>query len=379
MKIIIAPDKFKGSLNSFEVCGAIAAGIKEVYADAEILEFPMADGGDGFTSVLQHYLQTETIICSTVDALGRKIQTTYQWDKNGKIAIIETASASGLIQLKKAELNPLITSTYGTGLEMLDAVQRGARKIILGLGGSSTNDAGIGILKALGFCFEDASGNSLPANGQMLQFIKKIIPPSTHQYQGIEIQIACDVQNSLHGHNGAAFVYAKQKGADDAAVQLLDAGLENYAKVLEASTGKKITNIPGTGAAGGIAASLLAYFDTTITRGIDIVIHASKIHDYIQNVQLIITGEGKIDGQTLEGKVVSEIAALAHGKEIPIIAFCGLLEASTKAIVGLKLKAVQQLVSNEISREHAMQHAYPLLKEKVRCYFIQQARIQVNA
>lgn len=375
MKIIIAPDKFKGSLNSFEVCSAIAAGIKEVDAEAEILEFPMADGGDGFASVLQHYLQTETIICSTVDSLGRKIQTSYQWDKKGKIAIIETASASGLVQLKKAELNPLITSTYGTGLEILDAIIRGAKKIILGLGGSSTNDAGTGILQALGFSFEDESGNSFPANGQMLQYIKKIIPPTTHLYKGLEIQIACDVQNSLYGQNGAAFVYAKQKGADDEAVKLLDAGLENYAKVLETSTGKKIANIPGTGAAGGIAASLLAYFDTTITRGIDIVIQASKIHDYIQNTRWMITGEGKIDGQTLEGKVVSEIAELAHREQIPVIAFCGLLEASTAELAELKLKAVEQLVSCETSKYQAIQQAGPLLTEKVKSYFKHQTNI----
>lgn len=373
MKIIIAPDKFKGSLNSFEVCTAIAAGIKEVDADAEILEFPMADGGDGFASVLQHYLQTETIICSTVDSLGRKIQTTYQWDKKGKIAIIETASASGLVRLKKTKPNPLITSTYGTGLEILDAIQRGATKIILGLGGSSTNDAGTGILKALGFCFEDASGKKLIANGQNLQLIKKIISPSTHLYKGLEIQIACDVQNSLYGINGAAFVYAKQKGADDDAVQLLDAGLENYAKVLEVATGKKIANIPGTGAAGGIAASLLAFFDTTITRGIDIVIQASKIHDHIQNTQWMITGEGKIDGQTLEGKVVSEIAALAYKEQIPIIAFCGLLEASPLAKASLQLTAVEALVSDTVSSEYAMKQAALLLQQKARAYFLHQA------
>ena len=368
MKIIIAPDKFKGSLNSFEVCNAIAAGIREITPDAQILEFPMADGGDGFASVLQHYLKTETTFCTTVDSLGRTINASYQWNSRSNIAIIETAAASGLAQLKKQEQNPLVTSTLGTGLQIRDAIQRGAKKIILGLGGSSTNDAGTGILSALGFGFEDEYGKRLPSSGQALQYIKKIIPPESLP-EGIEIQIACDVQNCLFGSNGAAYVYATQKGADDKAVQILDSGLKNYAGVLAATTGKEVADIPGTGAAGGIAASLLSFFNSRIARGIDIVIEASNLKEHMQNARLMITGEGKLDGQTLEGKVVSEIAAMANHQQIPVIALCGLLEATPAEIAALQLNLAEGLVSATVSNEYAMTNAAALLQQKAKSCF----------
>lgn len=367
--MIIAPDKFKGSLNSFEVCNAIAAGIKQVYPSAEIGEFPMADGGDGFSVVLQYYLHTETVTCKTVDPLGSAIEASYQWDKHTQTAIIEAASASGLVLLKKSEQNPLYTSTYGTGILILDAIQRGVKKIILGLGGTATNDAGSGILAALGFSFEDALGKTLQANGENLLQVKKIIPPLTNLFNNVHIEIACDVQNTLHGPDGAAYIYARQKGANDKAIQFLDNGLKNYTQLLQVSTGKDIANIPGTGAAGGIAASLLCYADTIITRGIDIVINASNILHCIDNTDWIITGEGKIDGQTLEGKVISAIAELAFTKQIPTIAFCGLLDATPQEIATLKLNDVVGLVSEYISKIDAMKNAASLLSTKATNYF----------
>jgi glycerate 2-kinase len=373
VKIIIAPDKFKGSLTSFEVCNAIATGIKAVDNTMEVQQFPMADGGDGFSSVLQYYLHTQTITCSSVDPLGRNINASYQWDDTNKMAIIEMAAASGLVLLKKEERNPLHTSTFGTGLLIVDAINKGAQKILLGLGGSATTDAGTGILAALGFCFKDEAGNTLQANGTNLLLIKKIIPPVTIDLQQVVFEIACDVQNVLYGMQGASYIYARQKGADDKAIKLLDDGLKNISEVLRKTTGKDIARIPGTGAAGGIAASLLCWFNVILSKGIDIVIAASDIKSKIAGADLIITGEGKIDAQSLEGKVVSELARLAHEQKIPVMAFCGLLEASLPEIKKLQLTAAVPIVSKSISIEEAMLHAAIHLTEKTKSFFLNTA------
>ena len=197
MKIIVAPDKFKGSLTSFEACRSISRGIKKTNNKIVVSEFPMADGGDGFSSVLNHYLKTDTINCHSVDPLGRKISASYQWNEMEKTAVIELAVASGLVLLEEKERNPMYTSSLGTGLLIKHAIDKGAKKIVLGLGGSATNDGGTGILSALGFQFADEKGDYLQASGENLLRIKKIIPPSF--VPTVKFEIACDVQNVLFG------------------------------------------------------------------------------------------------------------------------------------------------------------------------------------
>ena len=209
MKIVIAPDKFKGSLTSFQVCDAIASGIKQASKSAETFHFPMADGGDGFAEVMKYYLKTETVACQTVDPLGRDIKASYQWNAKSRTAIIEMAVASGLALLSEAEKSPLKTSTLGTGLLIKHAIGKGAKTIILGLGGSATNDAGIGILSALGFQFRNRRDNVLYPSGGNLSAIQKVSLPTLIAH--VRFIIACDVQNVLHGPRGAAFVYAPQK------------------------------------------------------------------------------------------------------------------------------------------------------------------------
>lgn len=362
MKIIIAPDKFKGSLTSFEVCDAIARGIKQADSSVEIFSFPMADGGDGFASVLQHYYKTETVYCDTVDPLHRKINATYQWNEATKTAIIEMAVASGLVLLKPGERSATKTSTVGTGILMRNAIEKGAKKIILGLGGSATNDAGIGILAALDFLFIDDKDNELAPVGENLLTIKKIIPH--HSLTDVAIEIACDVQNSLHGPQGAAHIYAPQKGADEKEVKLLDEGLKNFSIVVKKQTGKDIASVPGTGAAGGIAAGLLAFFDVTLRKGINIVIEASSIVKEVKNANLIITGEGKMDQQTLDGKVVSRIAGLANENKIPVIAFCGMCEESNLLKEKLNITHIESLVSEGITKDEAMKNGKDILMKK---------------
>ena len=362
MKILVAPDKFKGSLTSFEACSAIGDGIKNVSGNAEVVELPMADGGDGFASVLQHYLKTETINCDTVDPLGRDIKASYQWDVNNRTAIIEMAVASGLVLLKELEKNPLETSALGTGIIIKHAIGKGAKKIILGLGGSATNDGGTGILYALGFQLQNDRGASLEPSGENLLYISKIIPPSV--IPKIKIEIACDVQNVMYGPQGAAHVYAPQKGANKEQVEILDKGLKNLAEVLKEQTGKEVWDIPGTGAAGGIAAGLLPFFDVSMKKGIEVITEAAGIEKKIPGADLVITGEGKIDDQSNEGKVVGYVAALAKKYNIPCIGLCGITELDETGIEKLGLKKIIALQDGNINSEEAINNAAALLKEK---------------
>jgi glycerate kinase len=362
MKIIIAPDKFKGSLTSFEVCRAISNGIKKADKEIDVSTFPMADGGDGFAAVMKYYVQTETIYCTTVDPLGQKISVSYEWNAESKTAIIETAVASGLVLLKEEERNPLLTSTLGTGLLIKLAIDKGATKIILGLGGSATNDGGTGILSALGFQFFDKDGLELKANGANLLLIKEIITPSS--IADIKFQIASDVENLLYGLKGAAYIYAPQKGADKKQVELLDEGLKNFAAIIKHQTGKDVASVRGSGAAGGIAAGLLAFYDTEIKKGTDIVIEAAKIENKLTGVDLIITGEGKIDEQSSQGKVIGSISALAKKYDIPCIAVCGISDLDEMKTTTMGFKKVIALTDQSTRIEDAIKNAFQLLEEK---------------
>ncbi len=367
MKIIVAPDKFKGSLTSFEACKAISDGIKMANKNAEMIELPMADGGDGFASVLEYYLKTEPFYCATVDPLGRNISAGYQWSVNTKTAIVEMAVASGLLLLKEEERNPLLTSTFGTGLLIKQAIENGAEKIILGLGGSATNEGGTGILSALGFQLVSEIGDHLEASGENLLSIRKIIPPSF--IPNVKFEIACDVQNILYGRQGAAYIYAPQKGANKEQVKLLDKGLRNLAGIIKEQTGRDISTIPGTGAAGGIAAGLLAFFDARMKKGIEMIIEAGEIEQKIPGADLVITGEGKIDDQSGEGKVVGHIAGLAKKYAVPCIGFCGITDLDKTAIKKLGLKKIIALQDGTVTNKEAMNNAAVLLKEKAKTVF----------
>lgn len=360
MKILVATDKFKGSLTSFEACNHIAEGIRLVNDNAEVLVFPMADGGEGFAAVLKYYLHTQTVTCKTVDPLMRQMHATYEWDNKGKVAIIELAAASGLLLLGEEERNPLKTSTFGTGILIQHAIDCGAEKIILGVGGSATNDAGMGILAALGFMFTDKAGNVLTPNGESLQYIDAVTSPVI--MPGINFEIACDVQNVLFGENGAAFVYATQKGAIAKDILVLDKGLQNFATIVKLQTKKDIAGFQGAGAAGGVAAGLMAYFDVKVTSGAQLVIEKSSIIGQLKDCDLMITGEGKLDAQSLYGKVVDHISKLANQFHIPVIALCGKVAINQQQKGEMGLLSAVGLADDSISNETAMNDAGPLLK-----------------
>ncbi|MBS1654794.1 MAG: glycerate kinase, partial [Bacteroidetes bacterium] len=298
------------------------------------------------------------------DPLGRSLKASYEWNEEGKTAFIEMAAASGLVLLRNEERNPLQTSSFGTGLLIKDAIQKGARKIILGLGGSATNDAGMGILAALGFDFFSVDEKRLAPSGESLSKVHSIHIPGS--ISPTKIVIACDVLNTLFGENGAAVIYAPQKGATPSQVDILDNGLQNFANVLYKETGKWVSDIPGTGAAGGIAAGLIPFFNVEIKRGIEIVATAGNIEDKIKDADLLITGEGKIDHQSKEGKVVSYIAGKAFQYGKPVIALCGVSELDEIGKKQLHITHVQAIMTEKMTIEESMKNAAHLIEKAIQ-------------
>ena len=326
-KIIIAPDSFKGSLTSVEVANAIELGIKRVAPNCEIVKLPIADGGDGTMDTLVSALGGKKIKIKVHDPLMRPIEAEYGLVKNGEAAVIEMATASGLTLLKKEEQNPSTTTTFGTGEIIKDALKRGCRTFLIGIGGSATNDAGTGMLKALGFRFLDKNGEECNATGNALQSIysideSKILPKVTEA----QFIIACDVSNPFSGQSGAAYVYAPQKGADNKMVKELDKGLESFRQLIEIEKGINLNAITGAGAAGGLGGAFVAFLNAQLKPGIEMILQTIDFENHLQNADLVITGEGKLDKQTTMGKAASGILDAANKKNIPVIAIGGSIE-----------------------------------------------------
>ena len=362
MTILVAPDKFKGSLTTFEACDAIARGIRQVLPNAVIHTFPMADGGDGFSAVMKQYLHTETVHCDAADALGRPITADYEWQASVGTAVIAVASASGLARLRPHEYDVMHASTYGTGLLIADAIRRGARTIVLGLGGSATNDAGMGILEALGYRFTDRQDAALTGCGANLARVTHLFPPPAKP--AISFTIACDVTNPLYGPDGAAFVYAAQKGADAHQIRLLDAGLRHYAQVLQTHTGNMLDQVPGTGAAGGIAASLMAWFPTSLQSGAELVLEASSFLPLLPVADLVITGEGRLDHQSLQGKLPGRILEIAKEHQVPVAALCGQTTMQPAEWSAAGWQEVRALCTEGADPQDCIQQAGHLLEQE---------------
>lgn len=321
MKILVAPDKFKGSLSAVAAAEAIAVGLRHTWPQAEISHAPIADGGEGFADALRGSLDGVWITTEAQDPIGRTVEARYAWVEAEQLAIIDMSEASGLWRLKPEERAPLQANTYGTGQLIRHATERGARKILVGLGGSATTDGGIGMAAALGYEFLTIDGDDLdPAPGNLFSLIRIV---SENAIELPEIVAACDVQNPLLGPRGTAEVFAPQKGAQPKDVVALEEGLRNLADVVTRELGCDYRETPGAGAAGGIAFGLLSFCRATICSGFDLLADTLRLEDRIAGSDLVITGEGRIDGQTLEGKGPAGVAALArkHGK--PVLAFAG--------------------------------------------------------
>ena len=327
MKIVIASDSFKGSLASMEVARSVEMGILDVFPSCDVVKVAVADGGEGTMDALCQSLGGKVVRIPVEDPIGRTIFASYVILQDGITAVLEMSSASGLTLLMPAERNPMLTSTYGTGQLIDDAIGRGCRRFLVGIGGSATNDAGMGMLKALGYRFLDAAGNVLPGAGASLSKVCGIDCSGVSQaVRDSEFIVACDVDSPLYGPDGAAYVFAPQKGADPDMVKALDDGLRQYADAVasgEASIMKDAASMPGAGAAGGLGYAFVAFFGARLQRGVDMVLDAVGFDSIIEGADLVITGEGRIDAQTLTGKTPYGVLQRASRQNIPVIALAG--------------------------------------------------------
>jgi len=362
MKIIIAPDSFKGSLTSYQVCAAIKRGIEKVDENIEIISIPMADGGEGTVDALMNSLGGSKIQVWVKDPLFRKIKVQYGILEDGKTAVIEMASASGLALLSMEERNPMNTTTYGTGELIKDALDRGCRKFIIGIGGSATNDGGIGMAAALGARFYDSEGNEIELTGSGLTKLDSIdLRELDPRVKESSFRVFCDVENPLYGPSGAAYVYGRQKGADDDMIEKLDNGLRRLSEIIEKDLGKSVASIPGAGAAGGLGAGLMAFLDAKLEKGIDLLMQTIGFEDRIKGADLIITGEGRMDEQTKYGKTVFGIIKAAKKQGIPVVGICGSIGDGVEELYAEGLNSVFSIVNRPMSLSESIEQAYELL------------------
>jgi glycerate kinase len=325
MKIVIAPNAFKGGLDAFEAAEAIKAGLEKSHLACDTVLLPIADGGDGTMDVLVRYFDGELVTCDTEDALGRPMEASFGLIDIGKTAIIELAAASGIRHLKASELNPMWASTYGSGLLIKKALEYNVNHVVITLGGSATVDGGIGLLSALGLSIH--GWEEPPYGGQVLEKISAVDATTLDQsIEGVKFTLLCDVDNFLLGDEGAAAVFGPQKGATATMVDQLEAGLTNFADVTKIAKGVDVTQLKHGGAAGGCGAFLSAYLGATILDGSDYLFDKMKIRDHLIDADLLITAEGRIDEQTRHGKGPYAIAQSAQQKGVPTIALAGQID-----------------------------------------------------
>ena len=323
MKILIAPDSFKESLEALEVCYAIKSGFSQVFPDADYKLLPMADGGEGTSAVLSHVLGGRWKEVNVRDPLMRPITAKYLLLPDAT-AVIEIAQACGLHLLTVAERNPSITSSYGVGELIADALDEGVKRIIIGLGGSATNDAGLGMLTALGITFYDINENVLAQGGGELAHLQQLDDTNFHvKVLNTVFEVACDVTNPLCGQLGASAIFGPQKGASPQQVEELDKALNHFATICEQHGYQECQEIAGAGAAGGLGYALMTFCNAQLKSGFDTVAKAVHLVQHIANADLVITGEGKLDAQTAMGKVAGGISQLAKATHTPVIAICG--------------------------------------------------------
>ena len=353
-RVVIASDSFKGSLSSAQVADSIEQGLKSVCPDIECIKLSVADGGEGTVEALMDSLGGELIKCRVHDPLMRLIDASYVILGDGKTALLEMATASGLPLLAKEERNPLKTSTFGTGELIADALDRGCTSFLLGLGGSATNDGGMGCFEALGYRFLDSEGKLLRGCGENLCKVSVIDSSSVHPLLlEASFTVACDVDTPFCGPKGAAFVFAPQKGANPQQVQELDRGLAHFAEVIKYSTGRDISQVAGSGAAGGLGGGLLAFSRACLKPGIEMVLEAIGFDRIIEGADAVITGEGRIDFQTFKGKTPFGVMSHAAAKGIPVYAIGGCVDLSGVEDSSA-FKRIVPAVSGEYDLEYVM-------------------------
>ena len=368
-KIVVASDSFKGSLSSLEVADAAAKAINECIPGCCVEKVEVADGGEGTMEALHRTLGGVKVAVEVCDPLGRAITASYVKLADGVTAVLEMAVASGLPLLAPQERNPMKTSTYGTGQLIADALRKGCRKFLIGIGGSATNDAGMGMLEALGVRFLDVEGNLLHGSGESLEKVEDIdLSGVCAGLAESEFIIACDVDAPLYGPKGAACVFAPQKGADAEMVAMLNDGLEHFSSVIRRVTGKDVSDIPGAGAAGGLGGGFVAFLPARLERGIEMVLDAISFDERIRGASLIITGEGRVDFQTLTGKTPYGILKRARRQGIPVVAIggsvaLGEIEASEAGFAGVYAVTPSDMPLEEAMKpETAVRNIYDTVK-----------------
>jgi glycerate kinase len=365
MKIVIAPDKFKGSLTAAEACDAIERGVRRVLPRARIVKLPLADGGEGTVRALVSATSGKLVTRRVTGPLGGKVSATFGLLGDGRTAVIEMAAASGLVLVPERKRNPLITTTYGTGELIAAALELGARRILIGIGGSATNDGGAGMAMALGARLLDRSGRNIGFGGGELRKLDRVdFRRFSVLGSRFSVLVACDVFNPLCGPNGASAVYGPQKGATPAMVKLLDRNLAHYAKIVERDVPVRPTlpRLPGAGAAGGLGYGLCAFLGAKLQRGIELVLDHLDFESHLRGADLVITGEGAVDEQTLHGKVPMGVARRARKFGVPVIALGGSVPPSASALFGHGIDGLLSVCHSPMTLSEAMQNAASLLE-----------------
>jgi len=362
MQIVVAPDSFKECLSSAQVAAAIAEGIGRVYPEANTISIPIADGGEGTVAALVAATGGRIVKTPSVDALNRPIQSFYGILGDGKTAVVEMAAASGIELISPEERNPLIATTFGTGLLIKAVLDAGFTRIIVGIGGSATNDGGSGMAQALGFKLLDKNGKSIEFGGGSLEKLCVIDDSDVHPQ--LYKAVACDVRNPLLGSSGATMVYGPQKGATAELLKKLEENMSHFCRKLQEKFEINISEVPGAGAAGGLGAGMLAFCNAKIASGFETVSKLTNLEKHISGATMVFTGEGKIDAQSANGKTISGVAQIAKKYDLPVIALAGVVAKSAKELYSQGVTAIFSIAQTPISIEESKARAAELLADK---------------
>jgi glycerate kinase len=361
MKYLIATDSFKGSLTSMEAAACMQEGIRRIFPDADIRTMPAADGGEGTVASVLAGMPGRAVTETVLDPLGRPVEATYAILDTGE-AVIEMAQASGLLLVDAAERDVLSASTYGTGQLIRKALDMGCHTICIGIGGSATNDAGAGMAQALGARLLDEDGNELPPGGGALgQLAKLDCSDLDPRLADTEILVMCDVNNPLCGPEGASYVYGPQKGATPDMILLLDDNLRHFADVVEKELNISARDIPGAGAAGGLGMGLVCFTGARLVRGIDAILDLASFDEKLADIDVVLTGEGKLDPQSMRGKVIFGVLERCEKQNVPVIAICGRVTDPGRQAFGKRFHAIVAVADESVPLELAMKNARAML------------------
>lgn len=365
LRIVLAPDSFKGSLTSAQAAEAMARGVKKALPRAETTLLPLSDGGEGLIDSLVVATGGELLEYEVTGPLGRPVKAKMGLLGGGQTAVIEMAQASGLILVPSRERNPLVTTTFGTGELIKKALDLGCTHLIIGIGGSATNDGGMGMAQALGFRFYDEQGEPLGSGGGELARLARIDASGRDpRLDSCRVEVACDVNNPLTGPKGASHIYGPQKGATPEMVKFLDAALERYDQVLQKDLGKNVGRVPGAGAAGGLGAGLMALLGGKLTSGIELVLDVLKFDEKAKDADLVITGEGKFDAQSAYGKVPMGVARRSKALGVPVVVIAGTVLQSAEVLHGEGVSAYFSILNEPMSLKKAVRNGAVLLENQ---------------